>query len=151
MAPLTASAVAPTHGQPEVQEAMDTVERQLEAFRRDDYAAAYTHASAEIQAFFDLPAFERMVRTGYPEIARSARASLVEPTPCPTGASSSGCVSRGRPGAPWTPCTRWSGRTATGASTACWPGLRRTGSLDPRPGRALGSGTVPHATSRWIA
>ncbi len=46
--------------------------RQLEAFRNGDFDTAYTFAAASIQQTFDRPAFERMVTTGYPEIARSA-------------------------------------------------------------------------------
>src|SRR5262249_44537814 len=45
--------------------------RQLDAFRRGDFDAAYTFASTDIRLLFDRPAFERMVRGGYPEIARS--------------------------------------------------------------------------------
>lgn len=48
--------------------------RQLQAFRDDDYDTAYTVAAAVIRQAFDRAAFERMVRTGYPEIARSAHA-----------------------------------------------------------------------------
>jgi ABC-type transporter MlaC component len=48
--------------------------KQLEAFRRDDYDAAYVFASAEIKQMFDRQAFERMVKGGYPEIARSTSA-----------------------------------------------------------------------------
>lgn len=51
---------------------------QLEAFRRGDFDAAYGYASAEIREQFDREAFERMVRHGYPEIARSASAEVAE-------------------------------------------------------------------------
>ena len=54
--------------------AAEPVMKQLEAFRRDDYDAAYVFASAEIKQMFDRPAFERMVKEGYPEIARSTSA-----------------------------------------------------------------------------
>jgi hypothetical protein len=50
--------------------------RQLDAFRRNDYDAAYAFASAEIQRLFDRAAFERMVRSAYPEIADSVRAHV---------------------------------------------------------------------------
>jgi len=56
--------------------AAEPVVKQLEAFRRDDYDTAYTFASEEIRARFDRPGFEAMVRGGYPEIARSAFASV---------------------------------------------------------------------------
>jgi len=52
--------------------ATEPIMRQLEAFRRGDYDAAYVFASAEIKQMFDREAFERMVKDGYPEIARSA-------------------------------------------------------------------------------
>jgi hypothetical protein len=50
------------------------VMQQLEAFRRDDFGAAFGFASEEIHELFDLPRFEVMVRGGYPEIARSVSA-----------------------------------------------------------------------------
>jgi hypothetical protein len=53
------------------------VVRQLEAFRRDDYDAAYTFASEEIQLQFDRLRFEVMVKSGYPEIARSTLADVL--------------------------------------------------------------------------
>ena len=46
---------------------------QLEAFRRDDYGAAFRFASEAIQQMFDRRAFEQMVQTGYAEIAPSQR------------------------------------------------------------------------------
>lgn len=49
-----------------------SVVKQLDAFRRGDFAAAYAYASAAIQERFDRQEFERMVRAGYPEIARPA-------------------------------------------------------------------------------
>ena len=52
--------------------------RQLEAFRNGDFDTAYTFAAASIQQTFDRPAFERMVTTGYPEIARSAFALVAK-------------------------------------------------------------------------
>src|SRR5215210_5453928 len=47
------------------------VRRQLDAFNRDDYRAAYRVAAPEIQAQFPLAEFRRMVESGYPQIARS--------------------------------------------------------------------------------
>ena len=52
--------------------------RQLEAFRNGDFDTAYTFAATSIQQIFDRPAFERMVVTGYPEIARSAYATIAK-------------------------------------------------------------------------
>ena len=55
----------------------EPVVRQLEAFRRDDYDSAYTFASEEIRLQFDRLRFEIMVRSGYPEIARSILADVI--------------------------------------------------------------------------
>ena len=50
-----------------------TIENQLEAFRRDDGAAAFSYASPEIQRQFRTPeAFRHMVRHGYPQVYRAA-------------------------------------------------------------------------------
>jgi uncharacterized protein DUF4864 len=56
--------------------AADSILRQLEAFRRDDYDGAYAFASDDIQQAFDRVSFERMVRSGYPEIAHSSSAAV---------------------------------------------------------------------------
>ena len=53
-----------------------TVLDQLAAFRRNDWAAAYTYASAAIQARFGLEDFRQMVTSGYASIARSATATV---------------------------------------------------------------------------
>jgi len=68
----------PVHAQParEATAAAEPVLQQLDAFRRNDYDTAYTFASAMIQRLFDRQAFERMVKTGYPEIADSVRAHV---------------------------------------------------------------------------
>ena len=55
-----------------------TVLDQLAAFRRDDWATAYTFASSTIQARFGLEAFRAMVTSGYAPIARSATATVLE-------------------------------------------------------------------------
>lgn len=52
------------------------IRQQLEAFRRDDYAAAYVFAAAAIKAQFPVEAFEKMVRAGYPMIAKSSDANF---------------------------------------------------------------------------
>ena len=71
-------ALWPAAGAPQsdtdVKDAGRSVMQQLEAFRRDDFEAAFGFASAEIHQLFDRARFEEMVRTGYPEIARSASA-----------------------------------------------------------------------------
>src|SRR5262249_34692012 len=53
-----------------------TVLDQLAAFRRDDWAGAYSYAASTIQARFGLEAFRQMVSSGYAEIARSVRATV---------------------------------------------------------------------------
>jgi hypothetical protein len=53
-----------------------TVLDQLAAFRRDDWAAAYTFAASSIQVRFGLEAFRQMVTSGYAEIAHSLRATV---------------------------------------------------------------------------
>jgi len=60
----------------DVKEAGSIVMQQLEAFRRDDFDTAFGFASTEIHRLFDRARFEQMVRTGYPEIARSASAVI---------------------------------------------------------------------------
>jgi hypothetical protein len=73
LAPLAATA------QPldaDAQAAGRVVMQQLEAFRRDDFATAYTFASVMIRQMFDRARFEAMVRGGYPEIAHSASATI---------------------------------------------------------------------------
>jgi hypothetical protein len=65
--------------------AADTVLAQLEAFRRDDYDTAYTFASAGVRQVFDRTRFEQMVKTGYPEIARSKSAAVERAALAPDG------------------------------------------------------------------
>jgi hypothetical protein len=64
-------------GKESAKAAVEPVVRQLEAFRQDDYDTAYTFASEEIQLQFDRLRFEVMVRSGYPEIARSILADVI--------------------------------------------------------------------------
>jgi hypothetical protein len=78
-------AQAPGPDAPEVQAASEPILRQLEAFRRGDFAAAYTFASEEIRGRFDRAQFEAMVRGGYPEIARSVFAMVAEGERAPNG------------------------------------------------------------------
>jgi hypothetical protein len=77
---------APARAQaPDATTAADQVLRQLDAFRRNDYDAAYAMASVEIHSLFDRRAFEQMVRTGYPEIAECVRARVAERRAAPDG------------------------------------------------------------------
>jgi ABC-type transporter MlaC component len=70
---------------PAPKEATEPVMKQLEAFRRGDFDTAYTFASADIQQQFDRPAFEQMVKGGYPEIAESTFATVVSSALAPDG------------------------------------------------------------------
>jgi hypothetical protein len=65
-------------GPPAPAEALEPPMQQLEAFRRGDFDAAYTFATAEIKDQFDRQAFEQMVKGGYPEIARSTSATVAD-------------------------------------------------------------------------
>lgn len=66
-------------------EATEPVLRQLDAFRRGDFETAYTFASSEIKERFSRPAFEQMVKVGYPEIAQSTFATVAASTVAPDG------------------------------------------------------------------
>src|SRR5712691_8208464 len=70
---------------PAPKEAAEPVMKQLEAFRRGDFDTAYTFASSDIKQQFDQPAFEYMVKNGYPEIARSTFATVAGSTMAPNG------------------------------------------------------------------
>jgi uncharacterized protein DUF4864 len=69
----------------DVRDATLVVMRQLEAFRRGDFEAAYGFASESIRAQFDRQSFEQMVKNGYPEIARSLGAYVTETHVGPDG------------------------------------------------------------------
>ena len=70
---------------PAPKEATEPVMKQLEAFRRGDFDTAYTFASSEIKQQFDRPAFEQMVKGGYPEIAHSTFAAVGASAVAPDG------------------------------------------------------------------
>lgn len=86
LAALLVAALA--HAQPDpalLRAVTEPVMSQLDAFRRDDFDAAYRYASEEIREQFDRAAFEQMVRRGYPEIARAAAAEVAEARPATDG------------------------------------------------------------------
>jgi len=56
------------------QQLIKVIQSQLAAFRQEDYSTAYTFAAADFKAQISLAAFERMVKTGFPQIARSRSA-----------------------------------------------------------------------------
>src|SRR5574341_431615 len=82
---MPAVPVAAQTAPPAPKEATEPVMKQLEAFRRGDFDTAYTFASSQIKEQFDRPAFEYMVKNGYPEIARSTFASVAASTVAPNG------------------------------------------------------------------
>ncbi len=56
------------------QQLIKVIQSQLAAFRQEDYTTAYTFAAADFKAQISRAAFERMVKTGFPQIARSRSA-----------------------------------------------------------------------------
>ncbi|SRR5258706_15671745 len=76
LATLPLAAPAAAQLDPDAAEAGRVVMQQLDAFRRDDFQAAFTFASRTIHDLFDAARFETMVRGSYPEIARSVRANI---------------------------------------------------------------------------
>jgi hypothetical protein len=75
---LAASPILAQATKESAEAAAEPVVRQLEAFRREDYDAAYAFASEEIRLRFDRLHFEVMVRSGYPEIAQSTLADVLD-------------------------------------------------------------------------
>src|SRR5262249_13326981 len=72
-------------GRPGPEGGMGPVVPPLEGFRRGDFDVAYTFASGGIQEQFDRPAFEEMVKGGYPEIAQSTSATIFSSALAPDG------------------------------------------------------------------
>ena len=57
----------------------ETIQRQIEAFRADDFARAFTFASPTIQGLFGTPEnFGAMVKQGYPMVYRPAEVQMLE-------------------------------------------------------------------------
>jgi hypothetical protein len=54
------------------------IQRQMKAFNENDYPTAYTFASESIRRRFSKERFETMVRSGYPQIAKSHLVSFGE-------------------------------------------------------------------------
>lgn len=79
---LVAALAAPVGAQStpdaDLAHAAAVVLQQLDAFRRGDFGTAYGFASTMIRGMFDPAAFERMVTTGYPEIAKSTSAYVAD-------------------------------------------------------------------------
>jgi len=83
--PAPRSEAAPVGAVAQARRAVDTVLGQIDAFKRDDFTAAYRFASSTIKQQFDREAFERMVRGGYPEIAAPAEARVLDQGAASTG------------------------------------------------------------------
>ncbi|MFM8468401.1 MAG: DUF4864 domain-containing protein, partial [Limisphaerales bacterium] len=68
---ITPSGVPPFHRSTAVvrRQVLGVVASQFTAFRDGDYARAYSFAASGIQQQFDVAAFERLVKDGYPNIA----------------------------------------------------------------------------------
>ena len=76
---ISVQAVSPAHSADDAAklEARATVERQIEAFRKDDAAAAYAQAAPSIQGMFASPeTFIAMVRKGYGAVYRARSFSI---------------------------------------------------------------------------
>lgn len=74
---VSAGAAQPPVSSKKVQdEVRMVVEAQLAAFRADDYGAAYALAAANLQRRFSAPLFERLIKRGYPALARHTRTEL---------------------------------------------------------------------------
>ena len=82
---LPAAPILAQTAKPAPKEATEPVIKQLEAFRRGDFDTAYTFASSDIKEQFSRPAFEQMVKTGYPEIAQSTFATIAASAVAPNG------------------------------------------------------------------
>ncbi|MDC4224638.1 MAG: DUF4864 domain-containing protein [Candidatus Manganitrophus sp.] len=54
------------------------IRQQMNAFNKDDYATARTFASAGLRQRFSKERFEMMVKSGYPQIAKSHLVSFEE-------------------------------------------------------------------------
>lgn len=60
-------------------EITDTINRQFEAFKADDFATAFGFASPTLQRFFQTPEnFGQMVTQGYPMVWRRARVQYLD-------------------------------------------------------------------------
>jgi hypothetical protein len=83
---LSLLAARPGLAEPDRTGVQAVIERQLEAFARDDAAGAYGFAAPSIQAIFpDEAAFMAMVQRAYPPVYRSRARRFAETTELPDG------------------------------------------------------------------
>ncbi|MCX7567848.1 DUF4864 domain-containing protein [Sulfitobacter sp. F26169L] len=68
-----------TGAQAQDAEIRDTITRQFDAFKLDDFATAFSFASPDLQRFFQTPQnFGSMVTQGYPMVWRPAKVDYLE-------------------------------------------------------------------------
>ena len=81
MASALAATPAPAELRPaDRQEIRNVIERQLEAFRRDDGVTAFSFAAPGVRAQFRTPAnFMKMVRDSYPAVYRPRAVRILDP------------------------------------------------------------------------
>jgi hypothetical protein len=66
-------------GQAQEEPIRNTIQSQIEAFRADDFARAFTFASPTIKELFGTPEnFGAMVRNGYPMVYRPSEVQMLE-------------------------------------------------------------------------
>lgn len=76
---LTALCLALPMGAAKADPVQETILNQLEAFKADDFATAFTFASPSIKSIFMSPEnFGRMVRNGYPMVHRPGSVRMLE-------------------------------------------------------------------------
>ena len=64
----------------------DTINKQLEAFKKDDFADAFVYASPAIRSIFKTPEnFAQMVKRGYPMVWRPKKFIFLEQKSFPEG------------------------------------------------------------------
>ena len=84
---LSAALAAPAAAElPGSDAIVETIQGQLNAFRDDDFATAFTYASPGIKGMFRTPErFGEMVRSGYPMVWRPAEVRFLELRTHPPG------------------------------------------------------------------
>ena len=76
---MTALCLALPKGPAKADPVQDTILNQLEAFKADDFATAFTFASPSIKSIFMSPEnFGRMVKNGYPMVHRPGSVRMLE-------------------------------------------------------------------------
>ena len=79
VAGLVISAFVAVSAMAQQNEIEGTINRQLEAFKADDFETAFTFATPTLQRLFQTPKnFERMVTQGYPMVWRPAEVTYLE-------------------------------------------------------------------------